>query len=94
LQAIVDEPVEAWPLCDVMLSWHSEGFPLKKAQAYVELRRPFLINDVHMQDVLLDRRRVYKTLMVRRQWATGVPNMLLPHGHCKERCTRPYGDQC
>lgn len=49
-----------------MLSWHSEGFPLKKAQAYVELRRPFLINDVHMQDVLLDRRRVYKTLAVRR----------------------------
>ncbi|WIA10711.1 hypothetical protein OEZ85_010886 [Tetradesmus obliquus] len=60
---ILEEPVEAWPLCDVMLSWHSEGFPLRKAQAYVALRRPFLINDVHMQDVLLDRRRVYKTLM-------------------------------
>lgn len=63
----MEEPVESWPLCDVMLSWHSEGFPLHKAQAYVELRRPFLINDVHMQDVLLDRRRVYKTLMVRQR---------------------------
>ncbi|WIA10709.1 hypothetical protein OEZ85_010886 [Tetradesmus obliquus] len=62
-KVILEEPVEAWPLCDVMLSWHSEGFPLRKAQAYVALRRPFLINDVHMQDVLLDRRRVYKTLM-------------------------------
>eukprot|EP00879_Flechtneria_rotunda_P025454 GHRR01027052.1.p1 GENE.GHRR01027052.1~~GHRR01027052.1.p1 ORF type:complete len:432 (+),score=120.74 GHRR01027052.1:86-1381(+) len=62
-KVILEMPVESWPLCDVMLSWHSEGFPLRKAQAYVELRRPFLINDVHMQDVLLDRRRVYKALM-------------------------------
>lgn len=37
--------MDAWPLCDVLLSWHSEGFPLRKAQAYVELRQPFLIND-------------------------------------------------
>lgn len=47
------------------MSWHSEGFPLPKAQAYVALRRPFLINDVHAQDLLLDRRRVYKLLRVR-----------------------------
>lgn len=45
LQVIFNEPVESWPLCDVLLSWHSEGFPLRKAKAYVELRRPFLIND-------------------------------------------------
>eukprot|EP00775_Hariotina_reticulata_P005842 gene5842-6083_t len=62
-QVILDQPVEEWPLCDVMLSWHSEGFPLWKAQQYVKLRRPFLINDVYMQDALLDRRRVYKILM-------------------------------
>jgi hypothetical protein len=46
---ILERPVEEWPLCDVMLSWHSEGFPLWKAQQYVKLRRPFLINDVYMQ---------------------------------------------
>jgi hypothetical protein len=44
-QVILEAPVEAWPLVDVLLSWHSEGFPLHKAQAYVELRRPFLVND-------------------------------------------------
>lgn len=44
-QAIFNDPVESWPLCDVLLSWHSEGFPLRKAQEYVELRQPFLIND-------------------------------------------------
>jgi hypothetical protein len=30
VQLITGEPVEAWPLCDVMLSWHSEGFPPKR----------------------------------------------------------------
>ncbi|KIY96139.1 inositolhexakisphosphate/diphosphoinositol-pentakisphosphatekinase, partial [Monoraphidium neglectum] len=59
---IQEEPVEKWPLCDVLLSWHSDGFPLRKAQAYAALRRPFMVNDVGMQDMLLDRRRVYKLL--------------------------------
>ena len=44
----------------------ADGFPLKKAQAYCALRRPYLVNDVSAQDTLLDRRRVYRTLMVRR----------------------------
>lgn len=63
---IQEEPIEKWPLCDVLLSWHSDGFPLRKAQAYAALRRPFLVNDVGIQDVLLDRRRVYKLLQVGR----------------------------
>ena len=29
-QVITDMPIEEWPLCDALLSWHSEGFPLKK----------------------------------------------------------------
>ena len=56
--------MEEWPLCDAMLSWHSDGFPLARAQRYVALRRPFLINDISMQEVLLDRRKVYRMLMV------------------------------
>jgi Diphosphoinositol pentakisphosphate kinase 2 N-terminal domain len=29
---IVDTPVDDWPICDALLSWHSEGFPLKKVR--------------------------------------------------------------
>jgi hypothetical protein len=42
----------------------ADGFPLKKAQQYAVLRKPYLVNDVMAQDTLLDRRRVYRTLMV------------------------------
>lgn len=59
---ILHAPVADWPVCDVLLAWHSDGFPLAKAQAYANLRRPYLINDVHSQPLLLDRRRVYATL--------------------------------
>lgn len=37
---------------------HSDGFPLAKAQRYAELRHPFLINDLNMQMLLMDRRQV------------------------------------
>lgn len=65
---ILNKPIEEWPRCDCLLSWHSDGFPLQKAQAYASLRRPYLINDVHMQDLLLDRRAVYAKLQ-----ASGIP---------------------
>ena len=35
-----------------------------QAQRYAALRKPYLINDMAMQDVLLDRRRVYQKLQV------------------------------
>jgi inositol hexakisphosphate/diphosphoinositol-pentakisphosphate kinase len=63
-QVILNRPVAEWPLCDVMLSWHSDGFPLARAKEYVALRRPTLINDILKQELLLDRRKVYQTLMV------------------------------
>ena len=62
LQVILEEPIEKWPRCEALLVWESEGFPLQKAQRYVRLARPLLINNVFMQDILLDRRSVYKTL--------------------------------
>lgn len=62
---ILNAPVEEWPVCSCLLAWHSENFPLKKAQAYAALRKPYLVNDVFAQDTLLDRRRVYRKLTVR-----------------------------
>ena len=51
----VQEPVENWPLCDCLISFHSKGFPLEKAVMYTELRRPFVINDLYMQYKLQNR---------------------------------------
>ncbi len=48
-EAICDKPTEEWPLVECLLCWHSDGFPLKKAQEYILNRRPFLVNDVFMQ---------------------------------------------
>ncbi|XP_060116329.1 inositol hexakisphosphate and diphosphoinositol-pentakisphosphate kinase 1 [Heteronotia binoei] len=59
---ILNEPVENWPPCDCLISFHSKGFPLDKAVAYAELRGPFLINDLDMQYYIQDRREVYRIL--------------------------------
>ncbi|XP_055285766.1 inositol hexakisphosphate and diphosphoinositol-pentakisphosphate kinase 2 isoform X12 [Moschus berezovskii] len=59
---ILNEPVENWPLCDCLISFHSKGFPLDKAVAYARLRNPFVINDLDMQYLIQDRREVYSIL--------------------------------
>ncbi|KAL0967932.1 hypothetical protein UPYG_G00260030 [Umbra pygmaea] len=63
---ILNEPVENWPLCDCLISFHSKGtnerFPLDKAVEYAKLRNPLLINDLNMQYFIQDRREVYRIL--------------------------------
>ncbi|XP_056666332.1 inositol hexakisphosphate and diphosphoinositol-pentakisphosphate kinase 1 isoform X3 [Monodelphis domestica] len=59
---ILNEPVENWPPCHCLISFHSKGFPLDKAVAYAKLRNPFLINDLTMQYYIQDRREVYRIL--------------------------------
>ncbi|XP_028734942.1 inositol hexakisphosphate and diphosphoinositol-pentakisphosphate kinase 2 isoform X14 [Peromyscus leucopus] len=61
-EVILNEPVENWPLCDCLISFHSKGFPLDKAVAYEKLRNPFVINDLNMQYLIQDRRDVYSIL--------------------------------
>lgn len=50
-----------------------------QAQKYAALRKPYLINDMAMQDVLLDRRRVYQKLQVR----SGAINQLINAARAK-----------
>uniref|UniRef100_M4BKI9 Inositol hexakisphosphate and diphosphoinositol-pentakisphosphate kinase n=1 Tax=Hyaloperonospora arabidopsidis (strain Emoy2) TaxID=559515 RepID=M4BKI9_HYAAE len=60
---ILNQPVTAWPRCDALVAFFSKGFPFEKAQEYVTLRRPVVVNDLNTQYILKDRREVYRVLL-------------------------------
>lgn len=72
---LLESPIEEWPVCDALIAFFSTGFPLEKAEAYAELRRPYLLNDLALQRKLFDRREVYRILE-----EGGVPTP--PHVFC------------
>ena len=39
-KVIVEDPITEWPRCDCLLSWHSDGFPLKKVCMHKHLIQP------------------------------------------------------
>ena len=59
---IKNSPIGDWPIVDVLIAFYSSGYPLSKAEEYVKLRRPFVLNDLEMQWTLKDRRKVYDLL--------------------------------
>ncbi|CAF3768416.1 unnamed protein product [Rotaria sp. Silwood1] len=59
---IHDKPIEEWPFCHVLISFHSKGFPLAKTQEYARLHQPFLINDLDKQWDIMDRIKVHEIL--------------------------------
>ncbi len=62
-ELILEKPIEDWPLCDALIAFNSDGYPLEKVMRYVELRRPFCINELPPQVTLLRRDLVHRTLM-------------------------------
>lgn len=59
---IFNEPVENWPVVEVLITFYSTRFPTEKALEYIKLRKPYLINDLKMDPILKDRRKVYDLL--------------------------------
>jgi len=59
-KCILETAPEEWPVVDCILAWHSTGFPLDKCEQYVTLRKPYQINTVSSQRLLMNRRLVYE----------------------------------
>eukprot|EP01040_Poterioochromonas_malhamensis_P002256 gene2256-2398_t len=62
-EMILRQPIENWPIVEVLISFYSSKFPTEKALEYVQLRKPYLINDLNEESTLKDRRKVYKLLV-------------------------------
>ena len=61
-EIIFKTEIDSWPLVDALIIFYSDGFPYNKALKYINLRKPFLINDFEMQKVFWDRVKVIKLL--------------------------------
>jgi inositol hexakisphosphate/diphosphoinositol-pentakisphosphate kinase len=60
-QLILKEPIENWPVVDVVIAFFSKGYPLIKAKKYMALRKPSTLNLGNLR-WFQDRWRVYDLL--------------------------------
>lgn len=67
-EKVMSLPVQDWPLVDCLLALCSDTFPLERVISYAQLRKPFVVNDLHLLSVIRDR---WSTLELLRQ--CGVP---------------------
>jgi len=88
---MIEDPIEEWPVVDCLITFYSLGFPMDKAEQYIKLRNPFLINDLASQSLLWDRRNIYyvcerhgipvpKHIIVNRGDLDGLPDDELDEG--------------
>ncbi|KAB8257901.1 hypothetical protein BDV32DRAFT_126625 [Aspergillus pseudonomiae] len=61
-KTLLSKKPEEWPICDFLIAFYSDGFPLEKVISYTRLRSPFCYNDLLMQGVLFDRRLCNRVL--------------------------------
>ncbi|KAI6232981.1 Inositol hexakisphosphate and diphosphoinositol-pentakisphosphate kinase [Aphelenchoides fujianensis] len=88
-RVILNDPVEHWPLCDCLISFHSTDFPLHKAIDYERLRRPYIINDLHRQyDLVCSPHSLFYQTSPLCSWIVGRSSARWPgrasttHRHC------------
>ena len=61
-EIIFKSEIEKWPIVDALIIFFSDGFPYNKGLKYINLRKPFLVNDFEIQKVFWDRVKVLKML--------------------------------
>ena len=61
-EMIFKTEIENWPIVDALIIFFSDGFPYNKGLKYINLRKPYLINDFEMQKVFWDRVKVLQML--------------------------------
>ena len=89
---ILKFPIQEWPIVDCLITFYSTGFPLAKVEAYIELRKPYLINELKFQDAMLWRHKVYDILI---QHGIPVPkHYIFVDEKTAKMSKRPFQSSC
>ena len=73
-EIIFKSEIEKWPIVDALIIFFSDGFPFNKGLKYINLRKPFLVNDFEIQKVFWDR---VKVLQMLEEEGIPIPNHII-----------------